>query len=191
MKSFVRAVLAGLILSAGVLALSGCDQFLPDPLVFTRVAETPVVRMCLPMTINAVELKTYDDADENDHTGTPVWTARGSAVIEEGTEFALGTALEGLEITSGSADPDEVVAALGSEYAISIEAVDSYGEHDFFASIDAGELDEATWVDALGPVESPCLRKPCAPGYACFNQWPHPTGPALAPDPTWSPALTP
>ena len=104
MTIWIVKVISGkllLILSTilGVIVLSGCDYFPADPVAFTRVDDVAVVRMCLPMTISSIELKTY--ASDDDYEGTAVWTASGAADVEEGVEFALGQPPAGLRSRPG------------------------------------------------------------------------------------------
>ena len=144
--------------------------------------------MCLPVTISSIQLVALGGDDE--YTATAVWSARGSAQIDEGGEFALGAAPVGMTVTSGPADASEVLAQLGERYSVSISAEDDYGSHEFLADITAADFDDAVWLNGDGAVDSPCVREPCPPGWACHNQWPQPSGPALAPEPTWRPGAT-
>lgn len=70
---------------------------------------------------------------------------------------------------------------------MSIQATDDYGDHEFYAFVERHDLAGSSWIDAYGPVATPCVLTPCPPRYACLNRWPQPTGPALAPNPTWTP----
>ena len=155
---FARKSLLAFGMLAGVPTLSGCDQFAADPVAFTRVGDVPVVRMSLPVTISSIQLVALGSDDE--YTATAVWSAKGSAQIDESDEFALGTAPVGMTVIAGPADTSEVLAQLGERYSISISAEDDYGSHEFLADITAADFDDAVWLNGDGAVDSPCVRPP-------------------------------
>jgi hypothetical protein len=174
-------------LGAIVLALAGCDQFLPDPIAFTLVDETPVFRICLPSTISSITLQSVDEKGDP----TTRWRSTGTAPAEGGAEFALGSVPAGMNRVAGTADSARLVEMLGDEYRVLIDLEDEYGQHEFTAWLDAADLQAGGWVTAYGSPTTPCVRPECAPGYACFNVWPQPTGTATAPTPRWTPEPTP
>jgi hypothetical protein len=169
-----------LTIAAATAGLVGCDHFAPDPMAFTVVQGTPIVRICLPVEITAVSLKTYSDDD--DHTGRVVWTAIGQAAVEGGAEFALRVAPPGMRVSR-----EGTVDFAHERFGVSITASDSYGEHEFSAYLGEGDLEEDVWTDGYRAVDQPCVREPCPPGFACWNQWPQPTGSPTERDTRWTP----
>lgn len=141
--------------------------------------------MCLPVTISSITLERMDG--EDDDRATLVWSAAGSAAVPKEFKFAVGAAPAGLQVTIGHRSEQEVAAALGDQFAATIRAADSHGDHEFSALIDVSDFDHSEWVNSGGPAAAACVRDPCPPGYACLNRWPQPTGLAVLPTPTWTP----
>lgn len=141
--------------------------------------------MCLPVTISSITLERMNG--EDDDSATLIWSAAGSAAVPKGFEFAVGAAPAGLQVTIGHRSEQEVAAALGDQFAATIRAADSHGDHEFSALIDVSDFDHSEWVNSGGPAAAACVRDPCPPGYACLNRWPQPTGLAVLPTPTWTP----
>lgn len=171
--------------AAAVVSLAGCDSWAADPVFFARADGATIVRMCLPVTISSITLERMNG--EDDDSATLVWSAAGSAAVPEGFEFAVGAAPSGLQVTIGPRSEQEVAAALGDQFAATIRAADSHGDHEFSALIDVSDFDHSEWVNSGGPAAAACVRDPCPPGYACLNPWPQPTGLAVLPTPTWTP----
>ncbi|QIG40991.1 hypothetical protein G5T42_17175 [Microbacterium sp. 4R-513] len=175
---------AAAVIVAGAAVLSGCDSWAADPVSYSRVDDIPIARICLPVTITSIELRTLDTKD--DYEGSVVWSASGSADVPEGFEFAVGAAPPGLQVTRGPTDRAAAVEAIGDRFSIGINATDSYGDHEFSTLIDLNDFEDSDWLNAWGATDAPCVRDVCPPGYTCLNQWPQPTGPALIPEPTWT-----
>src|SRR5690606_17498556 len=57
-----RTRILGAAVAMGLaLLLAGCDQFLAEPMAYTRVDGTPVVRICIPLTITEVTVVRVDE----------------------------------------------------------------------------------------------------------------------------------
>jgi hypothetical protein len=170
---------------AVLMLLTGCDQFLADPLAFTRVGGTTVVRVCLDLTVTGIEI---EEPDGDPQRKVVVWSAEGSAYLPAGTEFAFSSPPAGLEPAEAFAEDllnDDVYVRLAVSH---VEG----GSWRTFTPIDSGSLTEGTWLDGWGePTSAPCTQQPCRPGWACNNDWPDPSGRPTELEPTYTPAPTP
>ncbi|MDZ4046155.1 MAG: hypothetical protein U1E32_10305 [Rhodoglobus sp.] len=165
------------------LALSGCDQFLPEPLSFTMVDGEPVVRVCLPVTITEVAINAYPDTEDGEFsTAVEVWRAGGNASVGAGHEFILGRTFDDLSVLVG----DEVLSELpGLPFSVEIRVSSERGGSWTTFSYFETELREGAWVDSYGQEQAvPCTRPDCKPGWACHNEWPEPDGEPTRPEPT-------
>jgi len=172
--------------SIGVLALlTGCDQFLADPVVFTRVGDTTVVRVCLDLTVTGIEI---EESDGDPQRTVVIWDAEGSTYLPAGTEFAFSSLPAGLEpsepFVEGLLDDDVFVRIAVSH--------DEGGSWRMFTPIEYGSLKEGVWLDGWGePTSAPCTQDPCRPGWACSNDWPDPSGRPTELEPTYAPSPSP
>lgn len=183
LRGLIGAVLAVVVVSG----LSACDHFLPEPLAFTEVGEQPVVRVCIPLEITEISIKTY--STDEDHRGTVVWHATGSLDAVGGTEFAVGTAPEGL-VVDIERGPSFVES---DEFAVEMEVRSARGgSWSTFSYIESADLVAGSWLDGSGAAtDVPCSQEECAPNAACFNDWPNPTGAPTLPEPTFTPLPLP
>lgn len=186
----------GAVLLAGAVAtvLAGCDQFIPDPVAFTLVDGTPVVRICAPVTITDVEVT--DLVGEADmrvpaNTAGPlhdelVWDAHGSFSAPAGTEFALeSTPPAGLTVI---ADGSHNRGSGREEIRLELSSV-AGGSWQTESELDRSMLQPGIWLDGYGQVtDAPCTHEPCDPLAACFDNWPIPTGHATELQPTFTPS---
>jgi hypothetical protein len=170
----------------GILGLlTACDQFQADPLVFTRVGDTTVVRVCLDLTVTKIEI---EEADGDSQHAVGLWSADGSAYLPAGTEFAFSSPPTGLE----PAEPFSEVLLDDDVYVrLAVSHVEG-GSWRTFTPIDSGSLTEGVWLDGWGePTSVPCTQEPCAPGWACHNDWPDPSGRPTELEPTYTPKPEP
>lgn len=174
-------MLTALIGMLAAASLAGCDTFLPDPVAFTMIDTQPVVRLCLPLTVTSVELKTY--SSEDDYDGQIVWSSNGRHFFPAGSEFVVGAGQDGLVVTQ-----DAGVDFLAGDFAVMIAvSSDAGGSWTTFTSIRTG-LSEGSWLDGYGePTATPCMRSECMPMSACYNEWPIPTGYPTEPESTFVP----
>lgn len=168
------------------LVLAGCDQFVADPLSYTVVDSTGVVRACLPMTVTSITVTTFSGTEGD--SGEVVWAATGEASLDSGAEFAIGAPLDGLTVTLDEGQP-----VLSETLSFDMEVVSERGDprqtHGYF---DAGALTSGVWLDGYGqPLDVPCTHEPCKPGWTCLNDWNEPSGRELDPLPTFSPTVAP
>ncbi len=178
----VRIALSVAVAGAVTVGLTACDQFLPDPVAFTVIDGTPVVRVCIPLTITEVSITTVPEGQGAGES----WVARGSDYFRAGTEFALDAAPEGFTVIEHTE-----IDLTGTSTYVEIE-VDSArgGSWSTFSPIDASALKEGVWLDGYGsPTEVPCLREECSPMATCFNEWPIPTGYPTEPQSTYVPTV--
>ena len=182
MKRFAAVALA----AAALLGLTGCDQFLPDPLSFTMVDGVVVARTCVPLTISSQTISYF--VNDGSYDSYPVWSATGSVSLPAGSEFALESPLEGFT-ESNEIPPD--FYAHNYSYDMQVDAGRG-GEWTSSTAIRPGDLTEGAWVDAYGtPIDTPCTHEPCAPMYSCYNNWPQPTGMPTEARPTFTLAPEP
>lgn len=178
--------MAVVIAAAVAVGLTGCDQFLPEPLSFTVVDSVIVARTCVPLTITSQSISLY--AGEGDYEGTQVWFTAGEADLPAGSEFAIATPLEGF-FTSDETPAD----LLSKDFKLEMW-VDAGpgGEWRTFTHFSPGEIAEGQWFDSYGtPLDTPCTHEPCSPMAACFNDWPQPTGMPTEARPTFLPMPSP
>jgi len=179
----ISAVIVALVVAVG---LSGCDQFLPEPLAFTLVDEHPVVRTCIPLTITSQSISVYSSDD--DREGNVIWSATGEAVLEAGAEFELGGDMPGFTVARHK---DEDFLDRQFKFEMEVSSVEG-GDWSTFAYFAGGELSEGEWVDSQGyELDVPCTHDDCSRFAACFNNWPEPTGYPTEPDATFSPSGSP
>ena len=166
-----------------VLCLSGCDQFLPDPLSFTVVDSTPIIRTCIPFTVNSERISVY--ASDKDYDGHTVWLATGAVAMDAGTEFPLAQPIEGLSVVQ-----DDKVDFLSSRFKVELSVDTRFGgSWTTYSPFDPGQLQKDIWLDGSGnPVSVPCTHMRCSPLASCFNNWPQPTGEPTDSRPTFVPA---
>jgi len=192
------------VLLAAVL-LTACDQFLPEPMAYTRVGDAIVVRACIPMTISATtieeetttEVAGPDGATALEVTTAEVWSDTRDREVAAGYEFRLGDDSRPRSVIDdwSTTTEDSVPYALtGESYIVTmhVAAADGNGSWSATAFLEPGEIAEGEWVDSYGdPMEPPCVHDDCMPGAACWNDWPVPSGGPTHPDSTWSPAPPP
>lgn len=177
--SFLRAVVVSAV---ALVVLTGCDTFLPDPVSYTLIEGEPVARICIPLTVTDIRIKTY--ANPDDYTGRISWAASGSHYFEAGSELVLGQGFEGLPRTSDSGEN-----FLSGRFAVEMEVSSSEGgDWTMFSILDGADFQEGKWLDGDGDSTStPCVRGECPRFSACFNKWPIPTGYPTEPTSTFTP----
>lgn len=160
-STWTRRVVAVVLAGAIALGLSACDSFLADPVAFTVIDGTPVVRICIPLTVNRIQISTYATEDSN---ADVIWSARGSEAYPAGSELVLGAVPEGFV-----AGVDDQVDWLPTTIAVKIDVKSvKGGSWQTFSYIEAGSLVEDVWLDGYGtPTDQPCVRGECMPGSAC------------------------
>jgi hypothetical protein len=175
-------MLAVLVAALAATCLAGCDTFLPDPVAFTMIDAQPVVRLCLPLTVTSVQVKTY--SSENDYEGSIVWSSSGWHFFPAGSEFVIGEGQDGLAVTQ-----DAGADFLTGDFAVMIAVTSNPGgSWTTFSRIDRDEFAEGSWLDGYGePIDTPCTRGECMPMSACYNEWPIPTGYPTEPESTFVP----
>jgi hypothetical protein len=177
----MKRFLAMAVAAAALLTLTGCDQFLPEPLAFTVVDDVIVARTCIPLTITSQSISLY--SGEKDYEGYEIWSAAGSIDLPAGSEFAVATPLEGF-----TAYQDMSTDLLANRFKLEM-TVDAGrgGDWTTFTLLSPGELAEGSWTDSWGaPLDTPCTHEPCSPAAACFNNWPQPTGMPTEARPTFT-----
>ncbi len=172
-------------------SLTACDQFLPEPLAYTRVDGVPIVRVCLPLAITSIEVSREEVVPASNGASRTsfriVWAAVGEAKVEAGTELEVGATLEGLEVVHD----DEVEWRDGVFTVAMSVSHDVGGSWQTFSYIDGRDLSEGEWLNSYGESEAtPCTHGDCNPVAACHNNWPEPTGYPTQPQPTFSPVPT-
>ncbi len=170
------------VAAVAAVCLAGCDTFLPDPVAFTMIDGQPVVRLCLPLTVTKVEVKTF--SSEKDYEGQVVWSSDGWHFFPAGSEFVVGQGQNGLRVTQ-----DDDSGFLRGEFAVMIDVSSNPGgSWTTHSHIDGTELVEGSWLDGYGdPTGTPCTRGECMPMSACYNEWPIPTGYPTEPESTFVP----
>jgi hypothetical protein len=164
---------------AVTLALTGCDQFKADPIAFTRVGESTVIRVCLDLTVSGIEIE---------QNNSLAWNAAGEASLPAGAEFSFSELPAGMV---SSFFPFEEAMLDDANVRMTVSH-DVGGSWSTFTPLDPGTLEEGVWLDGHGnPTASPCTPEECQPGFACHNDWPQPTGRPTELDPTFVPEPTP
>jgi hypothetical protein len=182
----MKRLAAMFVAAATLLGVTGCDQFLPEPLAFTLVDGVIVARTCVPLTISNQSISFYPD-DEHD-VSLGVWYASGSVHLPAGSEFAIDRPLNGFtETTAMGTD----LLARKFYYTMDVDAGRG-GQWTTRSHINPGDLAEGEWLDSRGaPLDTPCTHERCSPMAACFNDWPEPTGQPTESRATFTPALEP
>lgn len=180
----LRFVPALAVATAATVALTSCDQFKADPLAFTRVGETTVMRICLDLTITGVEIEQHDAI---------VWSASGESTLPAGTEVAFSELPPGLA-SSAPFEEQMLDGEVDVRVAVSHELGGTWRT---FTPLDSSDLEDGVWLDGWGETTAaPCTTEACQPGFACHNNWPQPTGrptelePTLTPNPNPHPTPT-
>jgi hypothetical protein len=174
-----------------VVALCGCDQFLPEPLSFTMVDGRPIIRVCLPVTVSYVEIDTFDEDARPpyfEEDAIPIWWAEGDVFMDAGTEFVLGAAPDGFTVVLDdvASAPDYLDGTFSVHMGVEHGNGSSWEASSFF---DSATFEEGVWLDSQGdPLEMPCTRPDCDPGWACHNEWPVPSGAPTRVQPTLTPS---
>lgn len=183
MKPWMRMLAGALIAGTLLTALTACDQFQPDPVAFTRVGDTDIVRVCLPLTVKAVTISALSPDSPDDER--IAFQSRGSTEFAAGAEFALRDLLEGHELI---VDMDEYFDA-AEELKVQLRVSNPQGGGWVTYTVFPAEaLSEGVWLNGHGQtVEVPCVQAECSPGYACHNNWPQQTGAPTLPEPTYTP----
>ena len=188
-RAAVAIVLAGTV----ALSLAACDPVNsafnanqpPAPVAYTLVNGVPVVRACIPLTIEDIDITTY--SSESDSEGTDVWEADGDVKVKAGQEFVLGSALSG-ETVETNKHREYLADDIGVD--LSVDDVNG-GYHDIFSQLSQGSFQEGAWLDGDGNGTS----KPCSPGKCpstttgCTDRW-HGIAAAEHPQPTIAPTGT-
>lgn len=188
----LSGAIVAVLFSALTLGLSACtptdtdENTPPPPVAFTMVNGQPVARVCLPLTIQDMDLTSYASLDDED--GTLDWEASGNAKVKAGTEFVVGTALPNTHVVT-----DKKSDFLVRDFTFELDVLDSRGgSHWTWSEIDHGYLKEGKWLDGDGdPTTKPCVPGSCpSTKTKCTQKW---TGLASAqlPEPTISPAARP
>ena len=190
------AITIGAMLIA--VSLTGCDQFLPEPLAFTLVDGRPIVRVCLPLTIGDIEIDKFGvtptvlptstaTASQNEVT----WRAEGELEIAAGFEFVLGEAPPGYSVVVDALGDDQDLTE--GSFSVGIDVEHSVGRSwNASASFENITFVEGVWLDSYGePIAVPCTRPDCDPGWACHNEWPVPSGDPTRVEPTITPTPIP
>ncbi len=178
MKRFLAVALA----AAVALGLSGCDQFLPEPLSFTVVDNVIVARTCVPMSITSQSISLY--SGDEDYEGYEIWSTAGFIDLPVGSEFAIATPLDGF--TNFYDEPTDLQSQR-FKLEMTVDAGPG-GDWTTFTVLHPGDLAEGEWIDSSGtPLDTPCTHEPCSPMAACFNNWPQPTGEPTEARPTFTP----
>src|SRR5690606_33115353 len=103
-------------------------------------------------------------------------------------EFALSALPPGL--TAEAAFDEEMLVPVAGEESVYLRLDVSHprgGSWTTFTPISGDNLQAGSWLDGYGDaVDVPCVAEACAPGWACHNDWPQPTGRPTEPMPTFT-----